>query len=125
MIGSRIQERDKKNAECYVGDYSVPAREQHSRVAPSVGGSINALSVQPLGEIPEEGRRKKIMVWFCNGSSLKWSRPFQNSNIGNPNRMAAILFRFPMFFYKMATILFQFSMELDKMAAIVFKPKCY
>ena len=37
---------------------SVPAQELHSRAAPSVGGSITAQSVQPQGEIPEEGRKK-------------------------------------------------------------------
>ena len=30
----------------------------HRRDAPSVGGSITAQSVQPQGEIPEEGRKK-------------------------------------------------------------------
>ena len=37
---------------------SEPARELHSRAAPSIGG-ITAQSVQPQGEIPEEGRTKK------------------------------------------------------------------
>ena len=32
--------------------------ELHSRAAPSVGGNITAQSVQPQGEIPEEGRKK-------------------------------------------------------------------
>ena len=37
---------------------SEPALELHSRAAPSVGG-ITAQSVQPQGEIPEEGRTEK------------------------------------------------------------------
>ena len=40
--------------------------------------------------------------------------------IGNPNKMAAVLFRFPMVLDKMATILFWFPMVLDKMATILF-----
>ena len=37
---------------------SEPALELHSRAASSVGGNITAQSVQPQGEIPEEGRKK-------------------------------------------------------------------
>ena len=35
-----------------------PALKLHSRAAPSIGG-ITAQSVQPQGEIPEEGRTEK------------------------------------------------------------------
>ena len=38
---------------------SEPALELQSRAAPSVRGNITAQSVQPQGEILEEGRRKK------------------------------------------------------------------
>ena len=37
---------------------SVPAQELHSRAVPSVGGSITTQSLQPQGEISEEGRKK-------------------------------------------------------------------
>ena len=37
---------------------SEPAQELHSRATPSVRGNIIAQSVQPQGEIPEEGRKK-------------------------------------------------------------------
>ena len=40
---------------------SEPARELHSKSAPSVGG-ITAQSVQQQGEIPEEGRTEKNVV---------------------------------------------------------------
>ena len=48
---------------------SEPALELHSRAASSVGGNITAQSVQPQGEIPEEGRRKKSIVF-----SFSWQR---------------------------------------------------
>ena len=46
---------------------SEPAQELPSRAMPSVGGNITTQSVQPQGEIMEEGRKKEkkinIMVW--------------------------------------------------------------
>ena len=44
---------------------SEPALKLHSRYAPSVGG-ITAQSVQPQGEIPEEGRTEKKLFLVSN-----------------------------------------------------------
>ena len=41
-----------------IATYQSLPRELHTRAAPSVGG-ITAQSVQPQGEIPEEGRTEK------------------------------------------------------------------
>ena len=41
---------------------SVPAQELYSMAAPSVGGSVTTQSVQPQGEIPEEGKKKIKLV---------------------------------------------------------------
>ena len=45
---------------------SEPTLELQSRAAPSAGGNITAQSVQPQGEIPEEGR-KKLLNLALNG----------------------------------------------------------
>ena len=37
---------------------SEPTQELHSRATPSVEGNTTTQSVQPQGEIPEEGRNK-------------------------------------------------------------------
>ena len=47
---------------------SEPALELHSRAAPSVRGNITAQSVQPQGEIQEDGRRKKNLTVEKGGS---------------------------------------------------------
>ena len=50
-----------------------PPQELNSRAVPSVGGSITAQSVQPQGEIPEEGRKKTLLshVLPCQTKSYK------------------------------------------------------
>ena len=47
----------------------MPALALHSRAAPSVGG-ITAQSVQPQGEIPEEGRTEKNCFCFVSGRQV-------------------------------------------------------
>ena len=41
---------------------SEPTQELNSRAMPSVGGNITAQSVQPQGEIPENGRKKGQLI---------------------------------------------------------------
>ena len=43
---------------------SVPSQKLYSRAAPSVGGSITAQSVQPQGEMPEEGRKNSLVYLY-------------------------------------------------------------